>query len=154
MYTCLQSYLSPTLRVWAWVSVWLLVFGSKPASGAGIRTWALLGDTLLTAVQASPSSFHKQDRSGRSSTALMGTEMWRNGSLKTIWRITDKVVFHIKIYKLNKSLPEEVLYCLLNEVNGSPISAVFHQTLCQRQLALPKTWKNGSHQCDLMSSFR
>ncbi len=74
-YACLWSYLSPTLSVWAWFSVWRWVFRSKPASGAGTRTWALFGDTVLTAVQASPSSFHRQDRSGRSSTALMSTEI-------------------------------------------------------------------------------
>lgn len=82
VYACLWSYLSPTLSVWAWFSVWRWVFRSKPASGAGTRTWALFGDTVLTAVQASPSSFHKQDRSGRSSTALMSTEIWKDTSMK------------------------------------------------------------------------
>lgn len=42
--------------------------------------------------------------------------------------IKDKATFHVRIYTLNnaESLPEEVLYGLLNEVYGSSISAVFH----------------------------
>lgn len=37
------------------------------------------------------------------------------------------------------SIPEEVLYGLMNEINGSSVSAVFHEALCQRQLAFPET---------------
>lgn len=37
------------------------------------------------------------------------------------------------------SIPEEVFYGLMNEINGSSVSAVFHEALCQRQLAFPET---------------
>lgn len=66
----LWSYLSPIWSAWAWFRSWLWALGTSPARGAGTTTRALFGDTVLTAVQASPSSFHKQVRSGRSSTAL------------------------------------------------------------------------------------
>lgn len=60
------------------------MLGSKPASGAGTKTWALFGDTALTAVQASPSSFHKQDRSGRNCTALVDTKSEKRSALDAL----------------------------------------------------------------------
>lgn len=125
------SYLSPTLRAWAWSNTWFCMLESRPTREAGTNSWALFGDTVLTAVQASPSSFHKQERSGRSSAALKSKET-ECGSPSV-----DGSGFPTNV----ASIPEEVLYGLMDEINGSSVSAVVHEALCQGQLALPETFR-------------
>lgn len=115
------THLSPRLSSCFWSSVWFLSEGSVPHSAPGTSTQIRLGETELHLVQASPSNFHRHERSARFCTALQTHDRWQSQSLLKTMLFSPP----IKRYQVRRKDSQE---CYLNK---------YLMASCIRSTALP-----------------